>query len=69
VRRDGESTLTIWVDSDYVRRIRATDRAAGTGRQQVTLAVTKERTTDLWDFGVSLQDLDWARLPDLRASG
>jgi hypothetical protein len=33
------------------------------GREQVTLAVTKEQTTDLWDFGVSLQDLDWARLP------
>ncbi|HKR70678.1 MAG TPA: hypothetical protein VJT16_17715 [Streptosporangiaceae bacterium] len=70
VRRGGESALTVWIDSEYVRRIRTSDHAAGKpGREQVTLGVTKERTTDLWDFGVSLQDLDWARLPDLRPSG
>jgi hypothetical protein len=32
----------------------------------VKLSVTKERTTELWDFGVSLEDLDWTRLPDFR---
>jgi len=69
VRRDTVSALTVWVDGDYVRRIRITDRAARKpGREQVGLAVTKELTTDLWDFGVSLQDLDWARLPG-RAPG
>jgi hypothetical protein len=69
VRRDTVSALTVWVDGDYVRRIRISEAAAGEPeREQVTLAVTKELTTDLWDFGVSLQDLDWARLPG-RAPG
>jgi hypothetical protein len=64
VRRDSMPALTVWVDGEHVRRIRTTDRAARkVGREQVTLAVTKELTTDLLDFGVSLQDLDWTRLP------
>jgi hypothetical protein len=64
VRRDSMPALTVWVDGEYVRRIRTTDRAARkVGREQVTLAVTKELTTDLLDLGVSLQDLDCARLP------
>jgi hypothetical protein len=51
VRRDSMPALTVWVDGEYVRRIRTTDRAARkVGREQVTLAVTKELTTDLLDL-------------------
>jgi hypothetical protein len=59
------SSLTAWVDGDYVRRIRLGESATSEpGRGQVKLSVTKERTTELWDFGVLLEDLDWTRLPD-----
>ena len=61
------SSLTAWVDRDYIRRIRLDENATSEpGRGQVKLSVTKERTTELWDFGVSLEDLDWTRLPDFR---
>ena len=62
------SALTTWVDGEHVRRVRFAETAASEPpRGQAKLTVTKERTIDLWDYGVSLEDVDWTRLPDFRA--
>lgn len=68
VRTGTASALTTWVDGEHVRRVRFAETAASEPpRGQAKLTVTKERTIDLWDYGVSLEDVDWTRLPDFRA--
>jgi hypothetical protein len=65
VHVEGESALTACVDGEHVRRIRLSETASSEPvRGPVKLTVTKERTIDLWDFGVSLENLDWSQLPD-----
>jgi hypothetical protein len=46
--------VAVWIDDEHVRRVRfrAEDRID---------------TVELWDFGVSLGDLDWTRLPTFRS--
>ncbi|MGN6796506.1 MAG: hypothetical protein ACTHJW_29315 [Streptosporangiaceae bacterium] len=62
------TTVTAWTDGKHVRRIRFAETAASApARGQARLTVTKETTIDLSDFGVSLEGLDWSRLPGLRA--
>lgn len=46
--------IQVWVDDEHVRRVRF-------GREDVT------ETLELWDFGVPMDALDWARLPTFRS--
>jgi hypothetical protein len=59
--RAGSSELTAWIDDEYVRRIQTEDRAS-----KGDSSVLRRRRLELWDFGVSLDSLDWSRLPSFR---
>ena len=52
---------TVWVDNEHVRQIRAVMPA--TQRAVVTMLVTTTVTTQLWDFGVPADSVDWPPLP------
>lgn len=52
--------VEVWVDSTHVRRIRITDTETAHSSVVVTLT--------LREFGVSVDDLDWSRLPTFRSS-
>ena len=59
--RAGSSELTVWIDDKYIRRIQSEDRAS-----KGDSSVSRRRRLELWDFGVSLDSLDWSRLPSFR---
>ena len=59
--RAGSSEFTVWIDHEHIRRIQSEDRASKQGS-----SLTRRRTLELWDFGVSLDSLDWSRLPSFR---
>jgi hypothetical protein len=56
-----EAELMVWIDDEHIRRILVEDRAA-----DGTSSVSKILTLELWDFGVSVDSLDWSRLPSIR---
>jgi len=47
--------IEVWLDDEHVRRVRF-------------LPEHRVETLELWDFGVSPDDLDWTRLPTFRSS-
>jgi len=49
--------VEVWIEDTQIRRIRFSFE----GIEQHT------DTLELWDFGVSLDDLDWTRLPTFRS--
>lgn len=51
--------LTVWIDGQYVRRIRF----------EHGVPVRHLTTLDLWEFGVPVENLDWSRLPAFRSPG
>jgi hypothetical protein len=56
--------LTVWTDGEHIRRIRFEERAStGPPPGPTSLSVSRQLTLDLWDFGVSVEELDWSRLP------
>jgi hypothetical protein len=57
----GQDEFTVWIDDERIRRFQAVER--GSGRSAL---VTKTETVELWDFGVSVDSLDWSRLPNFR---
>ena len=59
--RAGSSEFTVWIDDEYIRRIQSEDRAS-----KGDSGVSRRRTHELWDFGVSVDSLDWSRLPSFR---
>lgn len=48
-----ERPVDVWIDDAHVRRITAWAQA-------------RVQTLELWDFGLSVQQLDWTRLPAFR---
>lgn len=48
-------TADVWLDDSHIRRVRFTEDEHQT------------ETIDLFDFGVSVHDLDWTRLPTFRS--
>lgn len=50
----GEQPVDVWIDDAHVRRIGAWVQA-------------RAQTLELWDFGLSVEELDWTRLPAFRA--
>ncbi|MGH2860892.1 MAG: hypothetical protein ACRDLT_05200 [Solirubrobacteraceae bacterium] len=49
----GARPVDVWIDDAHVRRIRARVQA-------------RAQTLELWDFGLSVDELDWTRLPSFR---
>jgi hypothetical protein len=47
--------VTVWVDGDYVRRVRLTD------------VLPRELTLELWDYGIATEAFDWSRLPTFKS--
>jgi hypothetical protein len=62
--RAASAGLTVWMDNEHIRRIRAEDHASS-GQASVSRIVTLE----LWDFGPPAVPLDWSRLPSFRTPG
>jgi hypothetical protein len=50
--------LDVWLDQTYVRRVRFT-REERFGRETEAI--------ELWEFGVTVNHLDWTRLPTFRS--
>jgi hypothetical protein len=58
----GPDERTVWIDDEYVRRIRIEWRnLRGNG--------SAVQVFELWDFGVPVDSLDWSRLPRFGESG
>jgi hypothetical protein len=53
-------TLAVWIDDQHIRQVRFEDRVGGSAKTLVL---------ELWDFGVSVEGLDWSRLPTFRTEG
>jgi hypothetical protein len=53
-------TLAVWIDDQHIRQVRFEDRVRGSAKTLVL---------ELWDFGVSVEGLDWSRLPTFRTEG
>lgn len=71
VVRSGPAELTVWIDDKNIRQIQTEERGSDEDAS-VTMrrpSVTIRRTVELWDFGVSVDKLDWSRLPSLRSPG
>ena len=58
----GRDQFTVWIDDERIRRFRTVERGSGRSAQATTT-----ETTELWDFGVPVDSLDWSRLPAFRA--
>jgi hypothetical protein len=56
--------LTVWIDTEHVRRVQLEEHAQDP--QPRGRHVSRELTLELWDFGVSVETLDWSRLPSFR---
>jgi hypothetical protein len=68
VSTDGD--LTVWIDGEHVRRIQLKRRRTLPGSADESgFGVFREVTLELWDFGVSVSELDWSRLPSFRTPG
>jgi hypothetical protein len=64
-----ELALSVWIDGQYIRQVRFVDYGPKDPEPEPRNAgVFKELTLELWDFGVSVADLDWSRLPRIRTS-
>lgn len=46
---------TVWIDGHYIRRV------------HVSEVLPRELTLELWDYGVSTDDLNWSRLPTFKS--
>jgi hypothetical protein len=62
----GGTEFTVWAGDGYLRRIRCTGEspASRPGR-----SVRRSITFEMWDFGVAVDSLDWARLPSFGTPG
>jgi len=58
------AVFTVWVDGEHVRQIQAV--TLRTKRKVVTVLATTTVTTQLWDFGVPADSVDWPPLPPPR---
>jgi hypothetical protein len=56
------AVFAVWVDNQHVRQIRAVTPRT-TERIVVTVLATTTVTAQLWDFGVSVDSVDWPALP------
>jgi len=65
-----ELALSAWIDGQHIRQVRFADYGPKDPKPRLrNPGVFKELTLELWDFGVSLADLDWSREPSSRAPG
>ncbi len=56
--------LMVWTDGQHIRRAQFGDRSPEDPQPGLSAtSVGKVRTLELWDFGVSVKELDWSRLP------
>ena len=62
----GRARFTVWIDDDYIGRIRFQERGSG-ARSGASLTLT--RTLELWDFGVPVGTLGYSRLPSFGEPG
>jgi hypothetical protein len=60
----GAEEVTVWLGDQYVQRFRTVHRGSGRFGQATTT-----ETTELWDYGVPVDELDWTRLPAFRTPG
>jgi hypothetical protein len=68
VSTDGD--LTVWIDGEHVRRVQLKRRRMLPGAADESgFGIFREVTLELWDFGVSVSELDWSRLPSFRTPG
>jgi len=64
-----ELALSVWIDGRHIRQVRFADRGPEDLKPRLrNLGVAKVLTLELWDFGVSLAELDWSpdEHPDIR---
>jgi hypothetical protein len=48
---------TVWIDAQHIRRV------------QLRQPESRERTLELWDYGLATEEFDWSRLPTFRSPG
>jgi hypothetical protein len=48
--------VTVWIDEDYVRRVKLSD------------VLSRDLTLELWDYGTAIDEFDWSRLPTFRSA-
>jgi hypothetical protein len=65
-RRPPVLALTVWIDGQHIRRVRFENRAPKDLEGTPGGSAAKVLTLELWDFGVSVRELDWSRLPSFR---
>jgi hypothetical protein len=59
--RVNDEDFTVWLNDQRVQRFRTVHRGSGRSGQATTT-----ETTELWDYGTPVDDLDWSRLPTFR---
>lgn len=62
--RAGSTEFTVWIDDERIRQIQLEVHASNEHA-----STSETRTTELWDFGVPVDSLDWSRLPTFRTPG
>ena len=65
-----ELVLSVWLDGQHIRQVRFVDNGPKDPDPEPRKdGVFKALTLELWDFGVPVAELDWSRLPSIRAPG